>query len=214
MKFLVFILFLLLPIVVNCQIAIGVVLSVQDGDSFHLLTPDSIYNVRLYGIDCPEINQHYGEKARDFLSKYMADTVTIMKKDIDKYRRTVAEVYYRDSLINLKLVEIGLAWHYKKYSSDSILALAETSARDHFIGIWSEKYQIAPWDWRSGNFDRTIVQNDSLSKVFICVGREQQNYHHVHYCPELKKCKSSIILTYPLEAIEVYKKTQCPKCIN
>lgn len=214
MKLPVTIVCLLFPLVIFSQAVTGTILSVQDGDSFNLLTPDSIYRVRLFGIDCPEINQAYGVKAKDFLDRYMSDTVVILKKDIDKYGRTVAEVYYRGSLINLALIKSGLAWHFKKYSSDSTFANAEVYARKIQIGIWSEEKQIAPWDWRSGNYDYSIVSRDSTNKVFICVGKEEANFHMVHFCENLKICKSSIILVTPNEAMGVFFKTKCSMCIK
>jgi endonuclease YncB( thermonuclease family) len=47
------------------------------------------------------------------------------------------------------MVQKGMAWHFKKYSSDQTFAQAEQFARNQKIGIWSKSNAIAPWDYRS-----------------------------------------------------------------
>lgn len=195
------------------QEVIGIVHSAQDGDSFRLYTPDSLYKVRLNSIDCPEINQPFGEEAREFLSSYKGDTVSIIKKEIDKYGRTIADMFYKDTLINLRLIENGLAWHFKKYSSDTLLANAEIVARDRKLGLWADEAIVSPWDWRSGNYDHSIFQDDK-AKVFICIEKEDLLYHNVHNCDNLKKCTATVILVFPSEATGVYRKSKCSKCFK
>ena len=46
------------------------------------------------------------------------------------------------------LVENGLAWHYKYYSSDQVLAQAELDARKNKLGLWIDLAPVAPWDFR------------------------------------------------------------------
>jgi len=46
------------------------------------------------------------------------------------------------------LVKAGLAWHYKKYSTNIIYSALEQEARKQRIGLWSEPNPIAPWEWR------------------------------------------------------------------
>jgi micrococcal nuclease len=45
-------------------------------------------------------------------------------------------------------VKAGFAWHYKRYSSDPILAQAEIEARNAKAGLWADPQAIAPWDFR------------------------------------------------------------------
>lgn len=49
------------------------------------------------------------------------------------------------------------AWHYKKYSTDTGLAAAETHAKDKRIGLWSDARPIAPWDFRKGVEDNPVA---------------------------------------------------------
>ncbi len=78
------------------------------------------------------------------------EIVRIVPQGEDRYDRTVGDIYYDGTLINLALVEAGLAWHYVKYAPDrDDLAKAEQNARARNIGLWAGSHKpIAPWDWR------------------------------------------------------------------
>ena len=74
----------------------------------------------------------------------------------DRYGRTVAEVYVRDSKdtainLNLQMVRDGYAWHYERYSGNcptkDEYAIAERIAREEGLGVWNGLHQ-APWDYR------------------------------------------------------------------
>lgn len=130
---------------------VGKVVGVMDGDTFKLLTKDStLIKVRLANIDCPEKKQPFSVKAKQFVSDAIfgkSVSINVIKKD--RYRRYISNVIYNDSLIlNHELVKHGLAWHYVKYSKDSILQGLEDKARLNRIGLWQDKNPIPPWDWR------------------------------------------------------------------
>src|SRR5690606_35789296 len=137
---------------VNAQKTItGKVISITDGDTFKLLTQDSIqHQVRLANIDCPERKQAFYNNAKDFLSKAIFGkqvTIHILKKD--RYRRLIAVVFYDDTKnVNQELVKNGLAWHFVKYSKDTTLQALEDAARQQKIGLWQDPHAIAPWEWR------------------------------------------------------------------
>lgn len=123
----------------------------MDGDTFKLLTPDStIVKVRLANIDCPENKQPYSQKAKDFTSQAIFGknvSIDVLKKD--RYKRSIAIVFYNDSLnLNNQLLINGLAWHYIKYSKDMELQKMEDKARKNKIGLWQEANAIPPWEWR------------------------------------------------------------------
>ena len=42
----------------------------------------------------------------------------------------------------------GRAWHFKRYSSDPVLAEAEVEARKAKVGLWSMPGAVPPWEWR------------------------------------------------------------------
>lgn len=206
--------FVLASELVIAQDITGKVIKIQDGDSFLLETTDSTYKVRLNGIDCPEINQPFGEDARDFVNKFLLDSVTIIPLTVDKYGRTIADAFYNDTLINFLLIKNGYAWHYKKYSSDIVLSEAEEEAKVERKGLWSDPDVVAPWDWRSGNYDYSKFIEGDEAKVFICIGSENSYFHNSSHCQDLQNCSSTITLLYPSEAQEVYRKSQCSFCFK
>lgn len=129
----------------------GKVVGIMDGDTFKLLTQDStIVKVRLANIDCPEKKQPYSQKAKDFTSQAIFGknvSIDVLKKD--RYKRSIAIVFYNDSLnLNNELIINGLAWHYKKYSKDVELQKMEDKARKNKIGLWQDPQAIPPWEWR------------------------------------------------------------------
>ena len=139
-------------IAVKPTIITGKVVSIMDGDTFKLLTKDSTtVKVRLANIDCPEKKQAYATKAKQFVSNAIFSknvTVQVLKKD--RYRRLIAHVYYGDSInLNHQLVKHGLAWHYVKYSKDSVLQKLEDQAKNKKIGLWQDPNAISPWQWRA-----------------------------------------------------------------
>jgi len=137
---------------INAQTITGKVIAITDGDTFKLLAPDStVIRVRLASIDCPERKQPFSKKAKEFVSKAIFNKtvrIDVLKKD--RYRRSIANVVYDDSLnLNHELVKNGLAWHYVKYSKDTILQSLENKAKANQLGLWIDKNAIAPWEWRS-----------------------------------------------------------------
>jgi len=121
----------------------------MDGDTFKLLTPDStVVKVRLANIDCPEKKQPFSIRAKEFTSQTIfGKTVCIDVLKKDRYRRSIAIVFYNDSLnLNNQLLTNGLAWHYIKYSKDPELQKMEDVARKNKIGLWQEAHAIPPWE--------------------------------------------------------------------
>ena len=55
-----------------------------------------------------------------------------------KYDRTVGDIDYDGTLINLALVEAGLAWHYVEYAADRTnLAEVERKAQVDTTALWA-----------------------------------------------------------------------------
>jgi endonuclease YncB( thermonuclease family) len=136
---------------VNKEAIIGKVVAITDGDTFKLLTKDStLIKVRLANIDCPERKQPFFKRAKQFVSDAIfSKTVTLNVLKKDRYRRYVSNVIYDDSLsLSHELVRNGLAWHYKKYSKDSLLQALEDNAKKNKVGLWQDKNAIPPWEWR------------------------------------------------------------------
>lgn len=129
----------------------GKVVAVKDGDTIEVLNGKVPIRVRLYGIDCPEKRQAFGQKAKQFTSELaFGRTVTVREKDTDRYGRTVGEVILKDGRsLNHELVRAGLAWWYRQYAKrDAGLEAIEKGARKAKVGLWSDAAPVPPWEWR------------------------------------------------------------------
>ncbi len=128
------------------------VIAVKDGDTIDVLSDNRKITVRLAHIDCPEKKQPFGTVARQFTAnRCFGQEVTVVNENkYDRNRRLIAVVLNeRRENVNLELVKAGLAWHFKKYSTDSIYGLAEVKARRDRTGLWRDEEPVAPWSWRS-----------------------------------------------------------------
>lgn len=129
-------------------------IKIIDGDTIHI----NKIKYRLHGIDAPEMNQlckvkeeNYmcGVKSKDFLVSLIANqSVKCEKKDIDRYKRIVAECFVGQTNINKELVRNGWALAYRDYSRDFIND--EEFAKNNKLGIWKGTF-IHPKKWRKIN---------------------------------------------------------------
>lgn len=135
----------------NPRVFQGKVVSVADGDTFTVLWNQNQIRVRLEGIDCPEKGQPFGNNARQAVSGLVfGKIVKVEEQSKDRYKRSIARVYTPDGrLVNAEMLRMGMAWHYKKYSSDANYARLEQQARRAGVGLWSDANPIEPWVWRS-----------------------------------------------------------------
>lgn len=105
--------------------------------------------IRIEGIDCPELGQDFGTVARRFTSTLVFGKVVSVKEYArDQYERIVARVYTDGQDLSLELVKAGLAWYYKRNTSNAALSAAEIAARKLKIGLWSMPDPIPPWVYR------------------------------------------------------------------
>jgi len=130
----------------------GRVISVHDGDTVTLLRDRASHKIRLDGIDCPELGQAFGKNARQFSADLAFDKqVTVYYHEKDRYQRYLGTVITPGGQnLNRELLKAGLAWHYKDYNSDPILAGLEIQARREIRGLWSDPRPIPPWEYRRG----------------------------------------------------------------
>ncbi|MFV0436772.1 MAG: thermonuclease family protein [Desulfopila sp.] len=131
---------------------VGMVSKVRDGDSFHIKSESRGYEVRLWGIDCPEHGQPYGNAARK-LSRGLGEgrLVQVLIKDWDQYGRIVGIVTVDGLVVNEELVRQGSAWVYDRYCRDAVCdrwRQLEKKARAEGLGLWARRQPIPPWQWR------------------------------------------------------------------
>jgi endonuclease YncB( thermonuclease family) len=97
-------------------------------------------SVRLDGVDCPELGQAFGRRAKEPMAALVfGKEVKVAPTAIDQYGRTVARVHVGGIDLSLELVQAGLAWHFTKYNTDPALAAAEGQARRATRGLWVDE---------------------------------------------------------------------------
>lgn len=152
MKYITFFL-LLISSCIYAQIN-GKVIKIKDGDTIVVLdeSNESI-TIRLADIDCPEKGQPFSNVAKRFVQNQIGGKyVKVEKKNIDKYGRVVGYVLYdKNKNLSLELLKIGLAWHYKYFSKDQLMAKLEEQARKQKIGLWSQADPINPYHFRKNH---------------------------------------------------------------
>ncbi|WP_379964105.1 thermonuclease family protein [Epilithonimonas sp. UC225_85] len=128
------------------------VIGIMDGDTMEILFKNVPLKIRLAHIDCPEKRgkQPFGNQAKLTLSDLcFGRIVTIKGEKYDRYSRLIAIVINdKNQNVNQEMVKLGMAWHYTKYSNDTIYAKLETEARKNRVGLWKENDPVAPWLWR------------------------------------------------------------------
>jgi len=129
----------------HCKI-VGIV----DGDTIDCLIDYKTIRVRLHAIDAPEKKQDYYTRSKEALSRIcFGKYARLVEHGHDRYRRLIADVYVNNELVNYKMVKLGMAWHFTKYSSDKKLAELEQAARKNKKGLWAHPAPMAPWDYRA-----------------------------------------------------------------
>jgi len=135
----------------NFTVLHGRVVAVGDGDSLTLLVGGQKVKIRLAQIDAPELQQPYGTTSKAALAKMVENQkVRAEVIELDRYGRSVAEVYLDGLHVNREMVELGHAWAYTKYSHTTLIIELEDGARAAKKGLWAlpENQRVPPWIWR------------------------------------------------------------------
>lgn len=99
------------------------------------------------GIDAPERGMPFYKVSKKHLSVLgFGKIVRIKINDTDSDGRFIAFTYLNDSTeLSHEMIKAGLAWHFTKYNSDSVLVALEIKARELRIGLWVDESPMPPW---------------------------------------------------------------------
>ena len=129
----------------------GKVVEVLDGNTIQVQDSENeTYKIKLLAIDCPEIDQKYGEEAKKYTSKRALHKHVVVKlfgKD-RKGNRLGVVVLPNDKILNELLLKDGFAWHYKMNHEKAKFSNLETDAKHHKKGLWAEESPTPPWIFR------------------------------------------------------------------
>jgi endonuclease YncB( thermonuclease family) len=159
----------------------GRVVGITDGDTLTLLVDHERVRIRLAQIDAPEMGQPYGKKAKAALSALAFDQqARVEVVDIDRYGRTVGEVFVDGIDVNHAMVREGNAWAYTKYSHSTEIVLLEDRARATSKGLWAmaESQRDPPWLWR-----HRLREPRPEPGPLVCGTRS--------YCSEMANCEEA-----------------------
>ena len=128
--------------------------SVGDGDTIRVTGANGQkVTIRMACIDAPETAQgESGAQATLVLKQLLGSgPLEIRPQTVDRYGRTVAEVYAGGRNVNLEMVRLGMAYAYRQYLSgcdESAYLGAEAQAERGRQGVWRWGNEVKPWDFR------------------------------------------------------------------
>ncbi len=130
----------------------GLVVGVHDGDTITVIHDGRSQKVRIYGIDCPELGQYYGEEAKKATHEMIyGKRVEVEEIDKDQYGRTVAVVKIGNKNVSEELVKNGYAYVYRKYCNRPECqewSSLEEKAKESGRGFWAVQKLTPPEKYR------------------------------------------------------------------
>lgn len=194
----------------------GKVVSISDGDTISVMHSGIPERIRLVGIDCPEKNQAFGERAKKETSNLVyGKTVQVTAFSTDKYGRTIGEVLFENTQsLNKLLVSSGYCWWYEKYApKNAELKHLQQHARAKKLGLWQDKNQIPLWEFRArartapSGIGQKINPANKNSRNYSkqdsqIIGNIKSHIYHRPDCPDYNKVssKNRIYFNTKLEA--------------
>lgn len=143
------------------------VIGVVDGDTLDVLQvageSKKPLRVRLVGIDAPEKAQAFGAVAREQLSRLAYGRMGSLscRSEADRYGRALCVVRVDGVDVGQRMIELGLAWHFKRYAHTqpheeaASYAVSESLARTAKSGLWRDlgtaAMPVPPWEWRKAS---------------------------------------------------------------
>lgn len=134
------------------------ILSIGDGDTIAVQKGNQKITIRLACIDAPETAQKpWGEPATAKLKALLpiGSAVRVRDIELDRYGRTVGEIFSGNQSANLEMVKAGQSVIYRQYfgacsATANQYNQAETAAKTLKLGFWNQSCPLMPWDFRSG----------------------------------------------------------------
>jgi len=131
--------------------------SVYDGDTLRVRSPKGeILKIRFACIDAPELKQPMGEESRNHLRSLLnrgGNKIKVEPITVDRYGRTVAQLWNSYGLLQSQMAISGMAYGYDQYKKDcpnwSAVQSTESQAQKERLGVWSlPNGGERPWDYR------------------------------------------------------------------
>lgn len=127
----------------------GKVIRVIDGNTIEVLDAEKeVIKIMLSEVDCPELEQEYGEEAKQYTEKLvLRKRVIIQLMGKDRWGNKLGVVTLNNGkILDQELVKEGLAWSKKE--ADDILISLQEQAKETKSGLWSNEDPTPPWIYR------------------------------------------------------------------
>jgi micrococcal nuclease len=128
----------------------AVITACHDGDTCSAIaTSDgSRSQVRLRGVDAPELDQPFGTQARSLMIQLVVGRHVDMRPAGDS-DPVVADLRLHDGRdVGQALVAAGAAWVEPGYSTDPETPGRQAAAQQSRLGLWRNASAVPPWQWR------------------------------------------------------------------
>jgi micrococcal nuclease len=143
-------LLLIVTLCAQAHVFEGVVTHVTDGDSLWVRPPGGApQQIRLQGIDAPEICQTFGVASRNALTAHVLHRhVLVNSRARDTYQRVLGRVSVNGEDLGAWLVSRGLAWSDRFRQHPGAYGPQETRARAARLGLWADTMPMQPREFR------------------------------------------------------------------
>lgn len=140
---------LLSSVMLRAEVIAGKVVTVIDGNTLEVFTPENeTYKILLFGIDCPELGQEYGEKAKRYLEKLILNKeVSVEIQGKDRWGNRLGIILIEGVDPREGLLQEGLAWTSEKNPIEAFELMKEKS-KEKGKGLWKEENPTPPWIFR------------------------------------------------------------------
>ena len=132
------------------EVLSGKIVTVIDGNTVELVAEDNeTYKIKLHGIDCPQLGQDYGEKAKRYLEKMLLDKpVSVEMKGKDRWGTRLGVIIIDGELDpRYELLKEGLAWTAEVNPNPELEGIRE-KAKEKGKGLWKDNNPTPPWVFR------------------------------------------------------------------
>ena len=194
--------FFILPFI--CSAWPGKVISVADGDTIAVLHDGKEEKIRLHGIDCPEGDQAFGDKAKAITTSMVnGRAVNVVSVTTDKYGRTVGLITVDGQSLNESIIRNGYAWVFTKYCKESFCQQwqkIEEAARMQRKGMWADPQIIPPWEWRqlkkekAAEDEKRVREHDRPSAPLPAAGSVSSSQYRCDgrtRCTQMTSCEEA-----------------------
>lgn len=143
----------------------GVVTEVRDGNTVVVYSGGRNFTVSLLGVDAPDLQQDFGEAAREHLAYLVLEKPVEIDFTQLEGDHVVGRLISEKSDIGLQVIRDGTAWNDKASSrtlsevQQQLYSDAEQLARNELRGLWQDGTPMPPWEWRKAQAAKLAHQS-------------------------------------------------------